>query len=129
MRHRGGLIYLDGSELAAEAFATACRLSSGLMLDMVLAEKVSVRVDGGGHVRIGPTAITGREDVGSFLTSLLGNQGGIDMAVGHVNGSPGVVVRRAHRVVAVLALDFGGGYVHDVWIVVNPDKLAHWNTR
>jgi RNA polymerase sigma-70 factor (ECF subfamily) len=48
------------------------------------------------------------------------------LSVEAVNGAPGVVLRRAAGVVAVVSLRVAGTKVAAVWIVLNPDKLGHW---
>lgn len=44
-----------------------------------------------------------------------------------VNGGPGLVGRLSGRVVAIVLLAGTVGEITDVWIVVNPEKLTHWN--
>lgn len=46
-----------------------------------------------------------------------------------VNGGPGLVGRHDGRVVTIVMLAGTVGEITDVWIVANPEKLDHWNTR
>ena len=39
----------------------------------------------------------------------------------------GLVVSAADDVVATVSLGTEGGVIRNVWIVMNPDKLAAWN--
>lgn len=117
----------DDEDLTAEAFAVGCRAASAAVLGVVLAAEVRVIVDHGGHLRLRPTEVRGRDAAGELLGALLGGQDELVLTVRPVSGSPGIVVRRGERVVGVLALALDGGRVHQVWAVLNPEKLVHWN--
>jgi len=51
----------------------------------------------------------------------------IAATVTSVNGAPALVVRRGADVVAVVVTALRGRRIATMWVVVNPDKLAHWN--
>jgi RNA polymerase sigma-70 factor (ECF subfamily) len=77
------------------------------------------------------TPVRGADQVARCLTELLGPE--TLLSVEAVNGQPGVVLRTldgaAEKVVAVLSLKVAGPKVATVWIVLNPDKLRHWQAR
>ncbi|MBP2352439.1 RNA polymerase sigma-70 factor (ECF subfamily) [Kribbella aluminosa] len=104
-------------------FATACRAGSAGAVRSLLTQNVVAVSDGGGRV-ITAGRIHGPGDVARCVTELVGP--GADLAVEAVNGQPGVVLRDAGRVVAVVSLQVAGAKVAAVWIVLNPDKLRHW---
>jgi hypothetical protein len=92
-------------ERAAQAFATACRVGDLPALRQLLATDATVVIDGGGtHAARCPGVLS----------------------VEQVNGRPGIAVRRADDVVAVISLSVRGARITAVWIVVNPDKLRRW---
>lgn len=52
---------------------------------------------------------------------------GSAISVQSVNGQAGLVVRCVDRVSAVATFSVDGGRVTAIWLVLNPDKLRHWN--
>jgi hypothetical protein len=53
----------------------------------------------------------------------------VSLLVVHVNGRPGVALRRpCGEVVGVLGLD-GSSPIDTLWLSTSPQKLAHWNRR
>lgn len=78
----------------------------------------------GGEVR-------GRPRVVRALRDLQARHPDAAFATAHVNGAPGVVLRRrTGEVVAVLAIDAGFGWagrIRRLWLTAAPGKLAHWN--
>ena len=46
-----------------------------------------------------------------------------------VNGAPGIILRSGGAVVGILSIGMRGTQIAAVWVVVNPDKLAHWDLR
>ncbi|MFD7159333.1 hypothetical protein ACFV9C_32370 [Kribbella sp. NPDC059898] len=89
----------------------------------LLTEEVVAVSDGGGRV-VTPGRSHGPNEVARRVTELV--VPGVDLTVEAVNGQPGVVLRAAGRVVAVVSLQVTGAKVAAVWIVRNPDKLRHW---
>lgn len=108
-------------------FALACRADHRLALDAVLAPAVIALVDAGGRLRIDPSPAHGVEDVSHLVLSLLGGRPDLVMTAQSVNGRTGLVARHGIAVVAVVSLDVVDGRVHQVCIVLNPDKLRSWN--
>jgi RNA polymerase sigma-70 factor (ECF subfamily) len=46
-----------------------------------------------------------------------------------VNALPGIVMRVDGRVVGVISLGLRGRAISAIWVVLNPDKLTHWNAH
>lgn len=93
----------------------------------LLDPSVTLRSDGGGRVSAARNPIAGPEKVARFLLGVLTKRP--DWAIQTEATADGLgftfVEDGAHRGVASLRV--AGGRVTDVWIVLNPDKLARWN--
>jgi len=89
---------------------------------------VSLLVDGGGHVMAPRLPVRGRNEVSGVLVDLLGPASGWSSSIVDVNGAPAVVFYDGGRVAGVLNLRIRACRVSDLWAVLNPDKLRHWNT-
>lgn len=111
----------------ADRFAAACADGDLAALAAVLSADVVGEFDSGGRIRGAPLG----PQVGAELVSVVIAHAlfaaGADYVVADVNGQPGVVVRLAGRVVAVIGLETDGEVVHAIRAVGNPDKLAHLN--
>jgi len=80
--------------------------------------------ESGGEVR-------GRARVARALTGLPALHPDASFEVVHVNGRPGLALRRGDgEVVGVLALDLGpDDTIRRLWLSTAQGKLAHWNRR
>jgi hypothetical protein len=80
--------------------------------------------ESGGEVR-------GRMRVARVLTGLPTTHPDASFEVVHVNGRPGLALRRRNgEVVGVLALQpVPCGTIRELWLSTAPGKLAHWNRR
>lgn len=107
-------------------FATACRAGSAAAIRGLLAPEVISVSDGGGQVAAALSPVRGVEQVARSVADLLGRHREPALTVEAVNGQPGVVVRSVGGVVAVMSFRVAGAKVAAVWIVLNPDKLRHW---
>lgn len=117
-------MFKRGDHAVVHRFATACRAGSAGAIRSLLAPEVVAVSDGGGRVVTALSPVRGPELVARSMTELLSPD--IALSVEAVNGQPGVVLRRAGGVVAVVSLRVAGAKVAAVWIVLNPDKLGHW---
>ncbi|MFF0267501.1 hypothetical protein [Kribbella sp. NPDC004536] len=113
-----------GDHAVVHRFATACRAGSSAAIRSLLAAEVTAVSDGGGQVAAAMEPVHGPVQVARCLSELL--QPELALTVEAVNGEPGVVLRSVERVVAVMSLKVTGPKVSTVWIVLNPDKLRHW---
>ena len=117
-------MFKRGDHAVVHRFAIACRAGSAGALRGLLAAEVVAITDGGGQVAAELEPVRGPVQVARCLTGLL--RPGMALTVEAVNGQPGVVLRSVDRVVAVMSLKVTGPKVSTVWIVLNPEKLRHW---
>lgn len=109
--------------------AFAAVSSSGTLAELtaVLAPEVSLISDGGGKITAARNPILGSDRVARFIRGITAKSTELDGSIEPVNGSSGIVFRRAGTVFAVVGFRVAGGVVANVWIVLNPDKLRHWD--
>ncbi|MFC6159822.1 sigma-70 family RNA polymerase sigma factor family protein [Kribbella jiaozuonensis] len=119
-------MFKRGDHAVVHRFATACRAGSAGAIRSLLTPDVVAVSDGGGQVFAAPGPVRGIAQVAESVCNVLGLHPDIAPTVEAVNGQPGVVLRAAGRVVAVVSLKVTGAKVAAVWIVLNPDKLRHW---
>lgn len=116
-----------GVELA-EAFFTASRSGDLKALGAMLASDVSIHADGGGKRSAAMQPILGFDaviKVHEQLAALFRKHGSTLVRAGFVNGLPGFVTREADGELQSTALEIEDGKVVAIYIVRNPDKLAH----
>jgi RNA polymerase sigma-70 factor (ECF subfamily) len=115
-------------ELARRFFAAAERgdLSA---LEALLAHDVTLHGDGGGKAPALARPVQGRSRVARTLLAWLrplARIPGARICPAEVNGQPGMLlVDGDDRLISVMALDIGHGYVERISSVINPDKLRH----
>lgn len=75
--------------------------------------------------------LRGRARVTRALEDLLMRHPDASLLTVHVNGGPGLALRRRDGwVVGVLGIEVGAGDAIDrLWLSTAPGKLAHWNRR
>ncbi|MDF2574343.1 MAG: polymerase subunit sigma-24 [Agromyces sp.] len=119
----------DASEHArvVTAFRLACESGDLGALVAVLDPDVTSVSDGGGKVRAALRPVVGADNVARFILGVM--RKGPDLTIDEelVNGEPGFVVRAGDQVVGTVSLGVADGRIHDIWMVLNPDKLAAWN--
>jgi RNA polymerase sigma-70 factor (ECF subfamily) len=115
-------------ELARRFFAAAQEGDLG-SLEALLADDVVLQGDGGGKAPALARTLHGRARVARTLLAWMraGRRiAGARMEPVVVNGDPGVIGYDGEgRIINVMALEIGGGYVRGVRSIVNPDKLRH----
>lgn len=87
---------------------------------------VVLTVDGGGVVAAPPRALEGASTVGAYLGEAL-LDAAVSARVESVNGEPGIIACREGRVTGVLSIRVRGRLILEAWLVLNPEKLTHWN--
>jgi RNA polymerase sigma-70 factor (ECF subfamily) len=96
-------------------------------LTNLLAEDAVMWADGGGKARGAATRpVYGRARVAQFLIGVAARftPVGARVSIANVNGRPALVVRDAQSAPAfVVAIETGGGKIHKIWAMANPDKL------
>ncbi|OCP00742.1 MULTISPECIES: sigma-70 family RNA polymerase sigma factor [unclassified Ensifer] len=116
-----------GLELA-NAFFAASRHGDMKTLGAMLAADVSVHSDGGGKRPAAIQPILGFEAVMKVhqqLAALFAKHGSTLIRAGFINGLPGFVTREADGELQTTALDIEDGKVVAIYVMRNPDKLAH----
>ena len=107
--------------LAAAAGGDVDSLLAALAPDFVLI------TDGGGRARAARRPITGADKVARFLVGIA-QQGadipGLRMEVAEVNGWPAIVGWVGAEPFRSISLTLSGERIHQILVVVNPDKLA-----
>jgi hypothetical protein len=120
-------VFKRGDDAVVHRFVTACRAGDAGAIRSLLAPEVVAVSDGGGRVVTALSPVRGPELVARSVAELLRLLSpDIALSVEAVNGGPGVVLRGAGGVLAVVSLRVAGAKVAAVWIVLNPDKLGHW---
>jgi hypothetical protein len=111
----------DARDVVIRRLAVACR--TGGVAALLTPDAFAV-CDGGGHVAAPVLPLRGAVEVAWLLQALLP---GNDLTVESVNGQPGLVLRRAGRAVAVIAVTCDRDLVTSLWVVLNPVKLRTWH--
>ena len=96
------------------------------ILAAVLAPDVAMFTDSGGVVPVDPRTLRGAETVARKICDVLQHDP-TDLSEQQVNGQSGLVLRRQGTVVGIVSVNVREYLVTDLWIVLNPDKLRHWN--
>ena len=114
------------------AFRRACEVGDLDALVRILDPDVTSTADGGGKVRAALRPIVGADNVARYLLGALRKASDLTVEQRDVNGELGLVVSVGDEIVGTVslgtvALGTGDGRIHDVWIVMNPDKLSAWN--
>jgi hypothetical protein len=75
--------------------------------------------------------LRGRAHVARALDGLQAGHPDAAFSTVHVNGGPGLALRRHDgTIVGVLVVDVGpDGTIRELWLSAAPAKLAHWNRR
>jgi RNA polymerase sigma-70 factor (ECF subfamily) len=93
----------------------------------MLSSDAVLHSDGGGKAAAVPNLIHGADHV---ARAILGGMKklvpeGLASRVAQINGQPGVVSYREGRPYSVVTIDIAGDRIQTVYIVTNPEKLAH----
>lgn len=114
----------DQHAQVVSAFFAACATGDLDGIVALLDPDVVSRSDGGGKVRAALNPIVGADRVTRFLLGLLEKQSHLAPALEVLNGRLGVVFRLDGVVSCAVSLNVRAERITDVWIVLNPDKLA-----
>lgn len=93
----------------------------------LLSTEVVFHSDGGGRAAAVPNLVYGPDNVARAIL------GGVKKFVpknlvrrmAHINGQPGVVSYVDGRPFSIFTMDFADGLVRNIYVVTNPEKLAH----
>lgn len=108
------------------SFMRACESGDRDGIARLMRRDAALTIDSGGSIP-GAHRAQGPDAVASAIAELLSRYPGFRMEPGHVNGRPGIVIVADGSVVGVINAVRHGDRVREMWIVVNPDKLRHWN--
>lgn len=109
-----------------DRFLRAVRDSDVNELRAILATDVAVMADGGGKVAASAHPIVGIDNVIRLLAGLQGKFWGItDLRHVYVNGDPAIALFDGDKLFGVVAFDFAGDRIREVYSIVNPDKLSN----
>ena len=72
-------------------------------------------------------SVRGVEQAARLLVRVFAKVPAVTATEQSVNGQAGLVFRQGRRVVGVLSASIKAGRILDIWLVLNPDKLRHWN--
>ncbi|TDE43071.1 RNA polymerase sigma-70 factor [Nonomuraea mesophila] len=122
-----------------ERFVNAAAEGDLDTLIAMFADEITMVTDGGGKARAALRTITGAQNVGRFLLSIgrpanlarfltsVGLSQGEDISLGMavLNNAPAIMISGAGRVVSVISLEVRDGKISTVYLMANPDKIAH----
>lgn len=93
----------------------------------LLATDVVLHTDGGGKAVAAPNLIRGARNVArgalGTLEKLLPKN--LVNRLAQINGEPGIVSYLDRKAYSVLTLEAGAGHIQAIYVVTNPEKLAH----
>ncbi|MFB7288767.1 RNA polymerase sigma factor SigJ [Actinacidiphila glaucinigra] len=110
-------------------FKRACQTGELDRLIALLDPQVTARADGGGHVHAALRPIRGAERTARYLIGVSRRESRLTatlMTLENAAHRPALVCRVDGAVVAVVTLHVAGSRITDVWITLNPEKLAAW---
>ncbi|MFD9902814.1 RNA polymerase sigma factor SigJ [Streptomyces sp. NPDC059063] len=82
--------------------------------------------DGGGLVNAAPVPMAGGEQIARYLIAVTDRVTDQVILERTVNGQPGLVIQHGGVTTSVMAFDFAGDRITQLWAVRNPDKLRPW---
>ena len=116
----------------ADAFFDASRSGDLATLQSLLAETVVIYMDGGGRAKATLNPIHGRDRVLRLFSALARKAGHALPPLlyqGRINGLPGFVSVENGPILQTTAVEIRDGLITALYIVRNPDKLAHLRAR
>jgi len=122
----------DQGQAIVDAFFAASRAGDVARLEQLLAEQAVLHSDGGGKRMAALNPLRGRERIVRFYAGLARKAPGPVAQViyrGPIDGLPGIVTREADGLLQAVTLDIRDGLVTAVYVIRNPDKLAHLDPR
>jgi RNA polymerase sigma-70 factor (ECF subfamily) len=118
----------EAGDALARAFAEASRSGDVAALQHLLTDDVVLMTDGGGKRPAAINPIQGADKVARFFAGLVHKfgYGRIEpLEIVRINGLPGFISVEKGSVLQTTALEIHGDRITGIYIVRNPDKLAH----
>jgi DNA-directed RNA polymerase specialized sigma24 family protein len=104
-----------------------CERKNETKVRATLHPDITVIIDGGEKESVSPSPVRGVEQAARLLIRVFLRVPVVTATEQSVNGQVDLVFRQGSRVVGVLSASIKGGRILDIWLVLNPDKLRHWN--
>lgn len=98
-------------------------------LRRLLAPDVTAALDGGDRSCEAGRTAAGVPAVLTLLLSARARHPELEVQVDDVNGGVGLILRRGHSVLGVVAARRQDGAITQLWVVLNPDKLRSWRSE
>lgn len=115
------------AETLSLRFFEACRGGNLATIESMLSEEAVFYSDGGGKIHAAPHPFTGTHRIAKLLSTVFRRlQEAGEVRVTRVNGEPGVVLIADGRVRTVYTILTDGERIAELYAVLNPDKLRHW---
>ena len=113
------------------AFVAATSSGDLDALTRLLASDVRVVTDGGGKVAAALNVLDGADRVARFLVGAAkkGWRDDYTLRYAPINDLPGVIIESPEGTVQTTAFDIDGDVIRAVYVVRNPDKLRHLESR
>lgn len=118
---------IEEREKLLHAFLDAATSGDSNRLVALLSDSVLLHSDGGGKAPALPNPIHGPKNVARAILGSMNRLVPPDMTrqLALVNGQPGVVVWHGAQPFAVLTVDAHRGLIGNIYVITNPEKLAH----
>lgn len=111
----------------AERFFAACRSGDREAIESLLADDVVSYSDGGGVVHAAPRPIRGPHIIAKLLSTVFRKHfAAAQFSLTTINGQPGAVFYAEGRPVVTYSFAADGDKIRELYIVINPEKLAPW---
>ena len=93
----------------------------------LLASDIVLHTDGGGKAVAAPNLIRGARNVARGAIGTLQKlvPKNLVIRLAQINGEPGIVSYLDGKAYSVLTLEAGAGHIQTIYVVTNPEKLAH----
>lgn len=124
--HRNAVVPTPQHDAVVRAFGAAASGGDLGALTALLDPSVVLRSDGGGVVRAALNPVSGASQVARFLLGVMVKRPTWRLVERATADGLGLVLAEGGTVRGVVNLRVADGLVTDVWMVVNPAKLAAW---
>jgi RNA polymerase sigma-70 factor, ECF subfamily len=118
----------EARDALARAFAAASRSGDVAALQRLLTDDVVLMTDGGGKRPAAINPVQGSDKVARFFAGLVQKfgYGRVEpLEIVRINGLPGFISVEKGDVLQTTALEIQGDLIAGIYVVRNPDKLAH----